>query len=117
MKLKIAIVGSRGLTVDIANYIPPQFCGTVISGGAKGIDSCAREFAKKYDIPLKEFLPRYEIYGRRAPLVRNKLIIDEADIVVGFWDGQSTGTMHAVNYARKMKKPVKLYRIKTKNDR
>ena len=112
MKYKIAIVGSRGLKVDVAVYVPPEYCEKIISGGAVGIDSCAREFAHKYNIPLTEHLPQYDIYGKQAPLVRNKLIVNDADIVVGFWDGNSRGTMHTIDYARKMGKRVKLYKLK-----
>lgn len=75
MKYKIAIIGSRGLQVDIGKYVPPEYCERVISGGAVGIDSCAREFANKYNIPLTEHLPQYNIYGKKAPLVRNRLIV------------------------------------------
>lgn len=112
MKYKIAIVGSRGLRVDVAKYIPPEYCAAVISGGARGIDTCAREYAHKYNIPLIEHLPQYDTYGRKAPLVRNKLIVEDADIVVAFWDGQSTGTIYTVNYAKELGKPVKLLKLK-----
>lgn len=111
MKLKIAIVGSRGLDVDIYNYIPPEIFGTVISGGADGVDTWARYFAEDNGIELIEFLPDYKKYGRNAPLVRNKQIVDACDLVVAFWDGKSRGTMHTVNYARKIGKAVKVYNL------
>ena len=38
--MRIAIVGSRTITeVDIAKYISD--CDEIVSGGAKGVDSCA----------------------------------------------------------------------------
>ena len=69
--MKLAIVGSRGITkIDVAPYIP---CGVteIVSGGARGVDTLAREYAAARGIPLVEFLPQYERYGRAAPLKRN----------------------------------------------
>ena len=77
--MKVAIVGSRGLAVDnIGDYLPD---GTdcIISGGAKGIDTCAAEYAKSHNLRLIEFLPDYKKYGRRAPIIRNADIVNECD--------------------------------------
>ena len=73
--MKIAIIGSRGLHVnDLERYLPEGIT-EIVSGGARGIDSDARAYAKAHDIPLKEFLPDYERFGRSAPLKRNLEII------------------------------------------
>lgn len=82
---------------------------TIISGGAVGVDSFAAEYAKGHCIELVEFLPEYDKYGRSAPLIRNKKIVDLCDEVFAFWDGKSRGTMHTVNYAKKLGKPVHLF--------
>ena len=85
--MKLAVIGSRGLTVhDLENYLPKEVT-EIVSGGAKGIDACARAYAKANGIKLTEFLPEYEKYGRSAPLKRNIQIIDYADEVLAFWDG------------------------------
>ena len=60
----------------------PENVSEIVSGGAKGVDSCAREYAEKNKIPLKEFLPDYRKYGRGAPLKRNIEIIEYADGVL-----------------------------------
>lgn len=42
--MKVAVIGSRNVLVkDLENYIPPETT-ELISGGAKGVDSCAREY-------------------------------------------------------------------------
>lgn len=48
--MKIAVIGSRTLTVrDLEKYIPKDTT-EIISGGANGIDRCAKEFAVKKTI-------------------------------------------------------------------
>ncbi len=106
--MKIAIIGSRNLTVtDFRPYIP-SVCTEIVSGGAKGIDTCARRWAEAHGLAVTEFLPDYQRYGRGAPMVRNRLIVDYADAVLAFWDGKSKGTDYTVKYARKKGKPVAL---------
>ena len=102
--MKVAVVGSRSIfTTDIGAYISDE--DEIVSGGAIGIDSCAAEYAKKNGLKLTVFLPQYEKYGRAAPIVRNKEIVDYADKVVAFWDGKSKGTLSVIKYAEKTGKP------------
>lgn len=105
--MKIAVIGSRSVTVaDIGRYISDG--EEIVSGGAVGVDSCAAEYAKQNKIKLTVFLPQYERYGRAAPIVRNKEIVDYADRVVAFWDGHSKGTLSVIRYAEKTGKPCEV---------
>ena len=46
--MKVAIVGSRSITVsDIGKYVSDD--DEIVSGGAKGVDLCAAQYAKKTD--------------------------------------------------------------------
>ena len=63
--MKIAIIGSRGLSGNIDAYIPKETT-EIISGGAIGIDKCAEEYAKKNNIKLTVIKPNYKEFGRRA---------------------------------------------------
>ena len=69
--MKIAIVGSRSITVNNLGDYLPENTTEIVSGGAIGVDRSARNYAKTHNIKLKEFLPEYERYGRSAPLKRN----------------------------------------------
>lgn len=110
--MKIAVIGSRGLMLDdLGRYLPPN-CTEIVSGGARGIDTCAAYYAKAKGIPLKEFLPDYRTYGRVAPLVRNRLIVDYADAVYAFWDGRSGGTKNVMTYARSKGKELHVFRVR-----
>ncbi len=40
-------------------------------GGARGVDTSAREYAHAHGLSCVEFLPDYAKYGRSAPLRRN----------------------------------------------
>ena len=111
--MKVAVIGSRGITnCDLSEYLP-EGTTEIVSGGARGIDSCAREYAQKHNIKLTEFLPEYDKYGRGAPLRRNIQIIDYADMVLAFWDGTSRGTKFVMDKCREKGKCARFFLIKT----
>lgn len=106
--MKVAIVGSRTLTnIVIAQYISEEV-EEIVSGGAAGVDFCAAEYAKRKGLKITEFLPEYERYGRAAPIVRNKMIVEYADKIMVFWDGSSKGALSVIKYAEKIGKPLEV---------
>ena len=109
--MKVGIIGSRGLTVDNLEQYLPEDTTEIVSGGAKGIDTCAREYALSHDIKLTEFLPEYSRYGRGAPLKRNLQIIIYSDLVIAFWDGQSKGTKNVIENCKKLNVKVDVHII------
>lgn len=110
--MKVAVIGSRGLTVkDLGQYLPADTT-EIVSGGAKGVDTCAREYAISHGIKLTEFKPDYARFGRGgAPLRRNITIIEYADIVLAFWDGNSRGTKFVIEKCKEMDVEVRVYNI------
>ncbi len=109
--MRVAVVGSRTLKIDnIGDYLPKNI-KEIVSGGAKGVDTCAREYAIKNNLKLTEFLPDYKKYGRSAPLKRNLQIITYADLVLAFWDGKSSGTAFVIDNCKKSGVPVEVYII------
>ncbi len=107
--MKVAVVGSRNLTINnLGDYLPKDTT-EIVSGGARGIDRCARMYANTHSIKLTEFLPQYEIYGRSAPLKRNLQIIGYADMVLAFWDGKSNGTRFVIENCKKENIPIKVF--------
>lgn len=104
--MKIAIVGSRDwkyldfscdIICEILNRHINEEDFYVISGGARGIDTQAETIAKKKGIQIIIFKPG------------NELIINEADIVIAFWEGKSKGTKHLIDLAIKAGKPLNIY--------
>ncbi len=106
--MKVAVIGSRGVIVnDIGAHLPAG-CDEIVSGGARGVDTCAENYAHDTGLKLTVFLPDYERYGRSAPLIRNKEIVNYADTVIAFWDGVSRGTYFVIDYCKKTDTPCRV---------
>lgn len=107
--MRIAIIGSRTLLVEsLEAFVPPEVT-EIVSGGARGVDQCARQFAELHSYKYIEFLPDYGKYGKRAPLVRNDEIVEYSDLVLAFWDGKSTGTKYVIDKCKERGVPVKIF--------
>ena len=107
--MRVAVIGSRGLLVDdLEDYLPEETT-EIISGGARGVDASAKDYALQHGLKLTEYLPEYARYGRAAPLKRNITIIENADLVLAFWDGASRGTKYVIDNCKKRNIPVKIY--------
>lgn len=101
--MKTAVIGSRSFTDFnlVKDKLSSIDISEIISGGAKGADSLAEDFAKVNQIPVRVFLPDYDRFGRAAPLKRNHQIVNEAEQLIAFWDGKSRGTKYTLDLARK----------------
>jgi len=118
MRMKLAIIGSRGIdekkALEIIEQVIKKATKTIteiISGGAKGADTTAKNYAKANGIKLTEYLPNYKEYGRGAPLKRNETIIKNSDAVLAIWDGESRGTQHAIRKAKAQGMPTLIIKI------
>ena len=125
--MRIAIVGSRSINntdeiktlIDsIIPYVTQKETPlTIISGGAKGVDTIAQEWAseRKHDFIL---IKPYHLLDNQVPyeakffFVRNKQIVDNSDAIVAIWDEESSGARDTIRYATKCKKPVVVYSYK-----
>lgn len=106
------MVGSRNWKdlLRIKKYIDMLDEETVvISGGAVGVDRAAEQLAKMRGLETKIFPADWKKYGRSAGMRRNNDIVNEADRIVAFWDGESKGTHHTINLAAKNKKPLIIF--------
>lgn len=102
--MKIAVVGSRTfndysrMKKILNQYIP----FILISGGAQGADSLAERFAKEYELTRIIYPAKWKKYGKKAGFIRNRKIIEKADLVIAFWDGKSRGTKMIIKLADDM---------------
>lgn len=110
--MKLLIIGSRTITdFDLSGCIPKD-AELIISGGAKGIDTLAEQYADSHGVEKLIVRPEYEKFGRAAPIKRNEKMVDIADEILAIWDGESNGTKYTLNYAMKNSKKIREIVIK-----
>jgi len=104
--MKLLIAGSRSITdFDLSPYIEDDV-DLIISGGAKGVDTLAENYADKHKISKLILRPQYNKYKKGAPLKRNEKMIELADRVLVIYDGKSNGSKYTIEHARKLNKPI-----------
>ncbi len=72
---------------------------TVISGGAKGVDSLGEWFAEDNGIPFEVFPAEWDKFGRAAGYLRNVKMAENAEACLILWDGKSKGSLRMNNIA------------------
>lgn len=114
--MKVAVVGSRNLTVfNLHKYLPDDTT-EIVSAGAKGVGQSAREYAEKNGLALTELHPDYKRYGRSAPLKLNAEIVEYSDYVVAFWNGFSAEIQSIANRCERMKKKIDIHTLNARNN-
>ena len=79
----------------------------IISGGARGADTLGERFANEMGLEISRFIPDWDGLGKRAGYVRNAemakfAVEDDNDgMLIAFWDGQSRGTKHMIDLAKR----------------
>lgn len=88
------------MDAELARIIEPyhhrgDWPPVVISGGARGADSLAHDWAYRNSFEFLEFPADWEKHGKAAGPIRNQQMIDEAapDVVVAFPGGRGTADM------------------------
>ena len=112
--MKVVVIGSRHAPASVSRRILeelPSNVSEIVSGGAEGVDRLAERVADILGIPVRVFQPDYQRYGRRAPLVRNEQIVEYADQVLAFWDGESHGTGRTIALCIEKNRPVRVIPI------
>lgn len=106
--MKIAVIGSRSFNDYglLKETLASLEISEIVSGGAKGADSLAEQYAKEANIKTLIFKPDWAKHGKSAGFKRNVDIISNSDMVVAFWDGESKGTKHSIDTAEKQGKKV-----------
>ena len=120
--MKLAVVGSRHFTdykmmSEVLSKI--KNITLIVSGGNRtfdhynnrymGADYFAEVFATVNNIPLLVHPANWYTEGRldkSAGFKRNIKIVKDCDQLIAFWDGESKGTGHSIQEAKKANKKV-----------
>lgn len=108
--MRLAVVGSRSfnnreLFLEEISLFNPQL---IVTGDATGADEFARRYAEEHRIELKVHHANWKRYKRAAGHIRNEFIVQDADVILAFWDGVSPGTKNSIDWCRKLNKPCKV---------
>lgn len=112
MDIKLAIIGGRTFNdlqlfnAQLELIRQSNTISQIISGGAKGADTFAANYAKSNNIPLLEFIPDWTTFGKSAGFRRNVDIITACTACLAFWNNKSKGTKHSIDLAIKCNKPL-----------
>lgn len=101
--MKIVIAGGRDfkdyslfcVTCDdiIQRYLKLKYEEVeIVSGGAKGADRMAENYAKNKRYKFTKFPADWKKHGKAAGPIRNSEMREYGDYLIAFWDGESKGT-------------------------
>lgn len=113
--MKTIIAGSR--TVNKISHIITAIeksgfkISCVLSGVADGADALGETWAQCNQIPILEFPARWSIHGRKAGILRNIEMADNAEALIAVWDGKSKGTAHMIKCATEKGLRIYVHRI------
>lgn len=110
--MRILIIGSRDtydldeeilsiLRKEIVPYLNEN--PTIVSGGARGIDTLAEVIADEFNLEKDIFLADWDTHGKKAGILRNiEMINSNITVAFIFWDGVSKGTEHGLKEIQKL---------------
>jgi len=107
------VSGSRDWPEDLGwrirariNDLPRD--AVILHGDARGVDRIAHFHAVFTGRDVRRFWPANNIPSPRKYHARNDQMLDEADLVLAFWDGKSRGTASVIRKARERGIPVEV---------
>ncbi|MBM3940313.1 MAG: hypothetical protein FJ318_05380 [SAR202 cluster bacterium] len=118
--MRIGVVGTRFTPLhspkwllEIESFVKslPQDAEVVVNG-APGTDEAVVEMGRARGLKVTVLFAGDD-YGSdpRFFLHRNRTVIDHADELHAFWDGESHGTLHAITLARHQGLPVRVHMV------
>lgn len=94
-------------------FLQCQKSVVIVSGGAKGADSLAEQYAHEKGYMLKVFPAKWDLYGFYAGYARNRQMHEYISKVpkrgcVAFWQNESKGTAHNFELAKEFDTPIRI---------
>ena len=110
---RVGVVGSRHFPdlERVARYVRDLPAGaSLVTGSASGVDATVARVARERGLPVRVLGASFEeASDARRSAERNQKLIDQADVLVAFWDGVSQGTRTTIERALDSGKDVQVY--------
>lgn len=113
---RVIVAGGREVR-EIPNFyeVMDQFFDPendiLVNGGCPtGVDAMALSYAVQLGATHQVFHAEWEKHGAKAGPMRNRLMAENADVLVAFWDGYSTPTKSMIMEALRAGLEVHVYR-------
>ena len=85
----------------------------IVSGTARRADRLGEKYAEEHNIPVKRFPADWDKHGKSAGYKRNEEMAEYGDALVAFWNGQSRGTKHMIELAKKYNLKIRVIHFST----
>ncbi len=111
--LRVFAGGSRSIAdravIDAKIKALPR-CAVILTSRTHGASAAIRDATMRCGLRLEVWTAMTDRYptAEDAYFARDEEMIRSADRVLAFWDGDSAGTAHELNYARTLSKPIDL---------
>lgn len=122
-EMRLAIVGHRHYkNYNVFRKILTDFSkkyglpNMIVSGGARGVDALAEQYAREKQIPILIWHAKWRKYGRAAGPRRNEKIVGSCDHVLAFLHPQSKGTKSTIEIAKGKDKPVTIIKLPIRSE-
>lgn len=115
--IKVVVFGSRGfnnysLLKTRLDYYLQNFEEeiVVVSGTANGADLLGERYAEEHGYQIERYPANWREYGKRAGMIRNRIMAEVSDCAIGFWDGESRGTKGMIDICKDLNIPLRVVR-------
>lgn len=88
----------------------------IICGMAKGADMLGARYAQERGYHIRYFPAEWDNLGKKAGIIRNEQMAQNADALVAFWDGESRGTKNMIETAEQYNLAVRVKRYSNKKE-
>ena len=73
----------------------------MLSGCARGADKLGEDWANAHSVTIERYPAQWDSLGRSAGYARNIQMAKSAEALIALWDGESRGTKHMIETAKK----------------
>ncbi len=114
--MRLIIAGGRDFKDDelmgtkLELILGDELPDVVLCGMAAGADSLGYVWANANHVEVHEFPAEWDKFGKSAGYRRNEIMALNATHLIAFYDGESKGTRHMIDLARKEGLDVRIVR-------